>query len=196
MSRWNVIIKLIQRRSVKIKTHAPICQQQMLLLSESFSKHLNSWIWREKVYFQFCWCFCTFSYTARDIHTKRIGHSVNFIRDFAVSLCFNGSKVLFYSAKALFVLLRLERELYCTSYRYFISGLRKECTVHEHSAEDYNLKNISDIQYGQPEGFMARLSFYVVGLEDIDIIFTSQDNENDFTVNDTIYHISEYTLGK
>lgn len=69
-----------------------------------------------------------------------------------------------------------------------ITGLIKQCELHEE--KDYVYKKllpINSITYGQQEGYMVRLSFYVIADRDAHIIFTTSDQPNYAT--DSAYEI-------
>lgn len=67
-------------------------------------------------------------------------------------------------------------------------GLKTNCDRYEQKFhEHYNFFNISDVRNAQPNGYLVRFSFYMVGVDDFNVVFTTSDQRTSSLSQDDAY---------
>lgn len=74
-------------------------------------------------------------------------------------------------------------------FSYYIPVLVTKCNFYESSEYVYrNYLDLTELRGAQPEGYLARLVFYVQGSTDASVIFTTTKTPN--LEKDTVYEFS------
>lgn len=74
----------------------------------------------------------------------------------------------------------------------FLIGLKTSCDRYEQKIHGhYNLFKISDVENAQPNGYLVRFPFYMVGVDDFNVVFTTSDHQTSAFSQDDAYEAGE-----